>query len=98
MKVDHSETQPLLPNFDVIQRLADAWNPPEVTGKVYLINGQAPDTIHICFSGLRNGRPVVIKGAAMPREMVLQPEHRKALARIVRDYLVSTLHEMPRAN
>ncbi|RYD70884.1 MAG: hypothetical protein EOP84_25890 [Verrucomicrobiaceae bacterium] len=87
-----------MPNIDVIQRLADAWNPPDVTGKVYLVDGQAPDTVHICFSGRREGRSITVTGAAMPREMVTRPEHRKALARNVRDYLASMLSDIPQVN
>ena len=81
-------------NFDILERLAAAWNPPDISGTVHIVEGLRPHTLHICFTGLSEGREITIFGTAIDEALFSDPSHRKALARAVRDYFAWAL-EVP---
>src|SRR3712207_6702636 len=79
----------MLGNFDVVQRMVEAWNPPDVSGIVSVTEGAHPGALHLCFQCVRNGRCLTVFSVPIERRLFRDPEYRRELAQNIRSFLVS---------
>ena len=82
-------------NLDVLERLAAAWNPPEVEGIVSIAEGVSPDTFHIRIIATAHGGRLRLSGPALRKSLLSKPEHRRTLAREARDFFIEALNSHP---
>lgn len=94
MRIPHKRDLEMC-NLDVLERLADAWNPPEVEGIVSITEGTPSHTFHIRITGTSRGRRLQVFGPALPKRLLSDPEHRRTLAREARDFFMGTLNSPP---
>lgn len=82
-------------NLDVLERLAAAWNPPEVEGVVTVAEGTHPHTFHLHIAGSARGYELQVLGPALHKSLLSNSDHRRILAREARDFFASALTSHP---
>lgn len=86
---------PEMCNLDVLERLAAAWNPPEVEGFVSIADGASPDTFHICVTATSAGRALRVSSPVLQNGLLRNPDYRRTLAREARDFFSGALYSHP---